>query len=98
MTVYVDPLMDWGWRLGVSCHMLPHDHTDLAVEELHQLAERIGLKRAWFQTNTKWLHYDLTASKRVLALRAGVVEVSTKEYIIRMRGENTQTNSHRLRI
>lgn len=96
MTVFVDALMDWGWRLGVSCHMLPQDHTDLAVEELHQLAESIGLKRDWFQTKTRWLHYDLTASRRALALRAGAVEVSTKEYIIRMRHEATQMHRHRL--
>ena len=87
--VYVDALMDWGWRLGVSCHMLPHDHTDLALEELHQFAERIGMKRAWFQDKSAWLHYDLTASKRALAVKAGAVEVTSKQYILRMRDDPT---------
>lgn len=85
--VYVDALMDWGWRLGVSCHMLPHGHTDLALEELHQMAERIGLKREWFQDKTRWLHYDLTASRRAAAVAAGAVEITSKTYIIRMRND-----------
>jgi hypothetical protein len=79
--VYVDELIDWGWRLGHSCHMLPHpDHTDLALAELHEMAEKIGLKRAWFQ-NKRWPHYDLTGSKRRLALAAGAVSIKGTHYI-----------------
>jgi|SRR5215217_52807 len=58
-------------------------------EELHQMAASIGLKREWFQdkhahlppdrypTNT-W-HYDVTQSKRKLAIQAGAVEVEWDE-------------------
>lgn len=70
MTVYVDPLTDYGWRLGSSCHL----YAD-SVEELHQFASGIMMRRAWFQISKSGIpHYDLTASKRRMALRQGAVE------------------------
>jgi len=52
MSVYVDPLINWGagaeapkcFRNKPSCHM----YAD-TLEELHKMAIAIGLKRAWFQ-------------------------------------------------
>jgi hypothetical protein len=45
------------------CHLWSED-----VEALHELAVKIGLKRAWFQNRPDFPHYDLVPSKRVLAL------------------------------
>lgn len=56
MPVYVDPLSDWGWKYGRSCHLV----TDGDVEELHEFATRIGLRRSWFQPANGRPHYDLT--------------------------------------
>lgn len=74
MTVYVDRLPDnasWGrWRNGA--HMLGTD-----LDELHAFAARVGLRRAWFQSEATFAHYDLTASKRSLAVAAGAVETET---------------------
>ena len=70
--VYVDVLRDWGWRLGPSCHMFT-DSVDLT--ELHDMARRIGLRRAWFQDRPTAPHYDLTASRRAAAVALGAVEV-----------------------
>lgn len=53
------------------CHMV----SDTSDEELHAFAARLGLKRGWFQGD----HYDLTASKRALAIRLGAQEVSALE-------------------
>lgn len=39
MAVYVDPLINYGWKLGPSCHM-----TADTIEELNALAVKIGLK------------------------------------------------------
>lgn len=74
MTVYVDDLIvypnAWGPFLKGSCHMFAR----LAdVDALHELAARIGLKRAWFQGDRDGGHYDLTVGKRLAALRAGAV-------------------------
>jgi hypothetical protein len=76
MAVFVDPLRDWGWRLGPSCHLI----TDGPNEELHTFARRIGLRRAWFQASASGPHYDLTAGKRALAVRLGAVELDDRAF------------------
>jgi hypothetical protein len=50
-------------------------------EELHEMAARLGLKRAWFQEPPKASvpHYDLTPSRRALAIRYGAVFKSAKD-------------------
>lgn len=81
MTIYVDPLFtaypqgSQAKRHGNEwCHMI----TDGNLEELHKFAQSIGLKREWFQRNAV-PHYDLTPSKRALAVRKGAVEKGSKE-------------------
>jgi hypothetical protein len=76
VSVYVDKLRNWGWRLGPSCHLI----TDGPNSELHAFADRLGLKRAWFQKGTSGPHYDLTARRRELAVRLGAVELGDKEF------------------
>ncbi|GAC1691043.1 MAG: hypothetical protein PVS3B3_13830 [Ktedonobacteraceae bacterium] len=83
MTVYVDDIQPYGrsatWRHNESCHMF----CDGPFEELHTLAEEIGLKLAWFQTHHPrpdlW-HYDVTRSKRALAVQHGAVEITGRQY------------------
>lgn len=53
------------------------------LEELHAMAEEIGLKRAWFQAHPLHPHYDLTEAKRTAALAAGAVFVPAKEQAAR---------------
>lgn len=74
--VYVDTLIDYGWKLGKSCHMLADSEN-----ELHEFAAKIGMKRSWFQSGDGCSvpHYDLVASKRKLAVKAGAVEVDRRE-------------------
>lgn len=48
-------------------------------EELHAMARTIGLRREWFQSHSVVAHYDLTPSKRDLALAHGAVFVPAKE-------------------
>ena len=80
MTVYVDELAVYGsWKYGKSCHMT----CDGPFEELHALAEKIGLKREFFQHDhprpTLW-HYDLTSGKRALAVQHGAIEITSRQY------------------
>lgn len=75
MTVYVDD-MQRPARVGrinaVWSHLLAD--TD---EELHAFAAQIGLKRRWHQhPGTPIAHYDVTESKRQLALRLGAVPIA----------------------
>lgn len=76
MAVYVDALIDYGWKLGPSCHLLADSE-----EELHAFAATIGMKRSWFQSGEKHAmpHYDLVASRRRLAVAKGAVEISRKQ-------------------
>lgn len=78
VTAYVDRLVDYGWRLGPSCHLIAD--TD---EELHAIAARIGMRRAWHQAPPKHStsHYDLTASRRAAAIRVGAVELDRNAFV-----------------
>lgn len=74
MTVYVDELPDTGWGMWNSgAHM-----TTTNIDELHEMAAIIGLKREWFQ-DSSFPHYDLTRSKRIKAIDAGAVVVELGE-------------------
>lgn len=73
--VYVDELPAAGWgKWNGGAHMLAND-----IDALHEMADRIGLKRAWFQEQGSFPHYDLTASKRRLAVAAGAIEIDLGE-------------------
>ena len=41
------------------------------LEELHAMAEKIGLRREWFQGRARHPHYDLMAFTRALAVQHG---------------------------
>lgn len=68
MAVYVDQYKHALGRMKM-CHLLAD-----TLDELHAMADRIGLKREWFQ-NKKTPHYDVCQSKRELAVGAGAVEI-----------------------
>ena len=71
MAVYVDDMRAKFGRM-VMCHMVAD--TD---EELHAMADRIGVARRWHQAPPKHeSHYDIALSKRALAVQAGAVEVT----------------------
>ena len=70
MTVYVDSMRAPYGRM-VMCHMLAD--TD---GELLAMADRIGVQRKWHQyPGTYRSHFDISLSKRTLAMRAGAVEI-----------------------
>lgn len=91
MSVYVDPLFTFGgdsaprcFRNKPSCHM----YAD-SPEELHAMALRIGLKRSWFQPHWHLNHYDLTPSKRLLAISYGAIEHDRREMVAFSRAART---------
>jgi len=57
-----------------SCHM-----TADTLGELHAMADKIGLKRAWFQDHPRCQHYDLTPPRRARAVAAGAIEETAME-------------------
>lgn len=73
MTVYVDDMfrvpMGRLGRMKMS-HMIAETH-----EELHAMADKLGLKRGWFQGD----HYDISMSVRARAVEFGAVEISMRQ-------------------
>jgi hypothetical protein len=82
MSVYVDEMRDNGqsatWRYTSRCHMIAD-----SLEELNAMADAIGLKREWFQSSVL-PHYDLTASKRRMAVQHGAIPISWRELVFRV--------------
>ena len=81
MTVYVD---DYRVPATVGRITARWSHLFVApdgdIAELHALAARIGLRRAWFQ-DKPWprAHYDVTDTRRAAAITAGAVPVNSIE-------------------
>lgn len=80
MTIYVDESI-WPYRGTKYCHMMIDKDGDL--QELHDFAASIGLKRSWFQNKPRHPHYDLAPSKRRLAITNGAVAVTSVELVKR---------------
>jgi hypothetical protein len=78
MAVYVDRERN-AFRGMFMCHMIAD-----TLDELHNMAERIGMQRRWFQPRS-FPHYDLSEPKRALAVQAGAVEVDRREIAAIMR-------------
>jgi Protein of unknown function (DUF4031) len=74
--ILVDPVRQH--QSGEWCHMV----SDKSLEELHEFAARIGLKRDAFQSTSR-PHYDLRPSKRRLALSMGAQEVGMRGLVRR---------------
>lgn len=58
----------------VMCHMLAD-----RVEDLHAMADKIGIARRWFQ-NKRYPHYDICKSKRALAVKHGAIEIDRRQF------------------
>lgn len=80
MAIYVDDMRAPYGRM-VMCHMVAD-----TLEELHEMADRIGVARRWFQGDASWPHYDIALSKRKLAVEFGAVEVTRRELVGVVRG------------
>lgn len=69
MTVYVDDMRAPFGRM-IMCHMVANDE-----EELHNMARKLGLLLKWHQGD----HYDLSLSRRSVAVELGAVEITQIE-------------------
>lgn len=79
MAVYVDKQRN-RYRGMVMCHMLAD-----TLEELHAMAERIGMRREWFQGDASTPHYDVCLMRRGLAIQNGAVEIGRRETVALIR-------------
>lgn len=73
MSVYVDDFRAPYGRM-VMCHMLADSE-----QELHDMAEQLGLPRKYYQAHASTPHYDICLSKRRLAVQLGAIEIDRRE-------------------
>lgn len=82
MAIMVDESL-YPFRGQLYCHMMSTltDRTQ-AEQELHAFADRLGLKRGWFQgKDPRHPHYDLSPGKRAQAVKSGALEVTNRAMI-----------------
>ena len=75
MAVYVDHGKIPYRRGMLMAHMLAD-----SLDELHTMADQIGLKREWFQA-ARTPHYDLCQAKRQLAIQFGAIEITRRQLV-----------------
>lgn len=84
MAVYVDDLMTCtptaNWRWSKSCHLIADD-----LDELHEFAKQIGMRRSWFQGNNRLPHYDLNENRRRVAVKQCAIELDRRGFVSKMR-------------
>ncbi len=80
MAVYIDHYFAQYGRMQMS-HMIAD-----TLPELHEMADRVGVARRWFQEHASIPHYDVCKSKRLLAINTfGAIPVERKEFVLKMR-------------
>lgn len=72
MTVYIDP-PTWPGHGRMWSHLV----SDVSYAELHLFAAEMGVPRRAFERD----HYDIPAHHYAVAVRAGAVEVSSREVV-----------------
>lgn len=78
MAVYVDTARNPYGRM-IMCHMISDD-----IEDLLEMADRIGLARRHFQPGSH-PHFDVSLGYRKKALQLGAIEVDRRELVAKMK-------------
>jgi hypothetical protein len=77
VTLYIDP-PTWPGHGRVWSHLI----SDVSYDELHLFAAELGVPRRAFERD----HYDLPSHRYPDAVRAGAVEVSSREVVRLLHG------------
>lgn len=80
MTVYVDDM--YKYPMGQFGRMKMSHMVADTVEELLEMADKIGVARKWIQHAEKgkgWVHFDISISARRRAIAAGAKQITLRE-------------------
>lgn len=83
MPVYIDNFnatYKRGYRTMKMCHMIAD-----TLQELHAMADTIGVNRRWFQAQASIPHYDVCLTKKQLAITHGAIEVDRRTLVKKIR-------------
>ena len=61
--------------------LMSHMISDESLEELHEMADSIGINRKWFQDKPNRPHYDISKAKKQLAIKLGATIVAEREIV-----------------
>jgi hypothetical protein len=87
MSVYVDNMKAPFGRM-IMCHMAAD-----STEELLAMADAIGVQRKWIQhAGTRYEHFDISLSKRAEAVKLGAIELTQREFVMRLPKASTTFN------
>ncbi|MFF8310809.1 DUF4031 domain-containing protein [Streptomyces lydicus] len=86
MAIYIDRPI-WPGHGRMWSHLV----SDESFDELHAFAARIGVPRRAFERD----HYDLPEERYADAVRAGAVEVGSKELLRRLTDAGLRRPKHR---
>ncbi|MET7846644.1 DUF4031 domain-containing protein [Streptomyces avermitilis] len=86
MTLYIDPPTWPGHG-----HLWSHLVSDVSYEELIRFADKLGVPRRAFERD----HYDLPSHRYADAVRAGAVEVSSREVVRLLHTSGLRRPKHR---
>jgi hypothetical protein len=81
LMIYVDKAKI-KYRNMLMSHMIAD-----SLEELHKMANLLGIRREHFQ-DKRISHYDICEVKRLQAIRLGAKEVSSKQLVMISKGKN----------
>jgi hypothetical protein len=81
LSVYVDAPI-WGLGRMKMSHMIAD-----TPDELHAMADLLGLDRAWFQhpPRASFWHYDVSQTKRKAAIQLGAIECDRNAFVGHLR-------------
>jgi hypothetical protein len=66
-----------------------HLVSDSSLKELHEFAKKVGIKRCWFHSGSRWPHYDIPKGRReTLAIEYGIAVVTSREIIKILKGKD----------
>ncbi|MFE3492909.1 DUF4031 domain-containing protein [Streptomyces sp. NPDC059175] len=86
MTIYIDP-PTWPGHGRLWSHLV----SDVSFEELHVFAASIGCPQRAFERD----HYDVPSHRYEDAVRAGAVELGSKELVRRLSDAGLRRPKHR---
>lgn len=80
--IVIDPLEDYGWKKGPSCHCMSDlDDREAALQELIEFGKKLKLRRSWIHYSIDGNHFDLTKGKRWQAIRHGAKQITHDQRI-----------------